>query len=531
MKMKNSNRGAALVTVLVTTTFLTVLVTTLAYMSYMNYITKSMRQVSTDNFYTDEFALDDLTTELQQLSSGSPATSAIPDLVAAVSNAGDTAHWNGGKMASYIKLASQEANISVQAADGKSPDIVATSNTVTFKNVNIRSTTKKGGYVSNITSDITLAWPTVPKENFGVYDFSLITDAQMDIQKGNVTVGGCLYCRQPQDKDWAIRVRSGAVLSIIGPMALIHGKIQVDNGGILTIASKAYITGGIQIDEGGMMFNTSDTVEYAGVEPDSSRIKGKQPTLKYASDPAKRAEWVQAFDDLAGADGIGYSMVNEHLIIRNANGSIFDIYDRPGDLSSIAADDSFLFYNTQFNKESKPLKDGSKVKALVGLPTDTSNAINNSLVLSNQPMTIRGDCSNSTFICNNKTTLIFDIPGVPTFMQHMTEEGYEAAKNVLFVGHDYNINNNHPTYVSGYFDDYKTQAVVFADSGSMYGTEKIEYYKKSSSNDNIIPVGNLITPAAEANIAELLAIAGGGGVRPENSFVVYTNWHKDKKND
>ena len=115
-----------------------------------------------------------------------------------------------------------------------------------------------------------------------------------------MTVGGCLYCRQPQGTDWAIRVHSGAVLSIIGPMAVVHGKIQVDNGGILTNASKTYVTGGIDIRDGGMLFNTSDTMEYAGVAPSSSRVKGIQPTLKYADNEAKRNEWVQAFDELSG---------------------------------------------------------------------------------------------------------------------------------------------------------------------------------------------------------------------------------------
>ena len=64
---KADNRGAGMVTVMVAIVFIGIMATSLCYMAYMNYLTKTMKYYSTDNFYTDEYALSDLTASLQQI--------------------------------------------------------------------------------------------------------------------------------------------------------------------------------------------------------------------------------------------------------------------------------------------------------------------------------------------------------------------------------------------------------------------------------------------------------------------------------
>ena len=65
-KKKLGNKGAAIVAVLIGILFIAILASSLLYMSTMNYKMKSMRQFSSDNFYTAEFALNDLLSQIKQ---------------------------------------------------------------------------------------------------------------------------------------------------------------------------------------------------------------------------------------------------------------------------------------------------------------------------------------------------------------------------------------------------------------------------------------------------------------------------------
>ena len=60
MKVLKNKKGAALVAVLIGILFIAILASSLLYMSTMNYQMKSMHQFSTDNFYTAEYAMDDM---------------------------------------------------------------------------------------------------------------------------------------------------------------------------------------------------------------------------------------------------------------------------------------------------------------------------------------------------------------------------------------------------------------------------------------------------------------------------------------
>ncbi len=61
-----NNKGAALVAVLIGVLFITILASSLLYMSTMNYQMKGMRYQLTDNFYTAEFAIEDMMAQMRQ---------------------------------------------------------------------------------------------------------------------------------------------------------------------------------------------------------------------------------------------------------------------------------------------------------------------------------------------------------------------------------------------------------------------------------------------------------------------------------
>lgn len=528
MRLKNGKKGAALVSVLVATTFMTVLVTTLLYMSYMNYLTRSMRHTSTDNFYTDEFALDDLATSLQELGADDPAGLGKDYLVSCTSSDGGNT-WNAGTLQSLIRVASKEADIAVGVPDGKTPTMKVNSRSVTYKNVKLTSTTRKGGYVSSLVSDITIAWPDQPLNSYGIYDFSIITDSQIEAKEGQCAVGGCLYCRQQPDKDWAIKVDSSGVLNLNCPFGVVHGKIVIEDGGCLCVGGDLYVTGGIDIQEGGVMFVTG-SIEYAGMEPNSGRMKGKTDKVKkHPGTDAEVAAWVQQFDDLAGTDGFTGAMVNTKAHILK-NGSTTEWY------AADAPSAGYLFYNNKFGenraKPSQTLSDGTVTYAQVlgsSLDTFNSGCFSDSLVLSNSPsLNIRGNLANSTIIEAAKDiTIVLDITADPTYLGKMTEEGYEKAKDVLFDGSLDNYNGGTPQFLGGYFATYKdsTELHEFSNSGSDFSAGVIHYYRIGTKN--VLPIGSLITPEAETNVATLLNYAQGGTVDPVDSFIIYNNWYKE----
>ncbi len=59
-RLKKDNRGSALVTVLIAVTFLSILITTLLYVSVTNYKTKQIDYLNTSSFYQSEAALEEI---------------------------------------------------------------------------------------------------------------------------------------------------------------------------------------------------------------------------------------------------------------------------------------------------------------------------------------------------------------------------------------------------------------------------------------------------------------------------------------
>ncbi len=66
LKRKTDNRGSAIVTVIVVTTFITIIATTVLYISARNYQTKQVAYQNTKSFYQAEEALDTLKALLAQ---------------------------------------------------------------------------------------------------------------------------------------------------------------------------------------------------------------------------------------------------------------------------------------------------------------------------------------------------------------------------------------------------------------------------------------------------------------------------------
>lgn len=192
MKKLMKNKGVAMVTVLITITFLGVLASSLMYMAYLNLLTKHVRIKSTDNFYTDEAALDEISVALQQVAMNAAsldlAKSAIKTKVG----------FSSGKYspASVAAIASKTAaeGVTIECTTAPADAIlVEGANSVTLKNVRLKTTSAKEGFVSTIQTDISINFLAKQPDGLNINDFSIITDDWIDVGCGSQIYEGNLY--------------------------------------------------------------------------------------------------------------------------------------------------------------------------------------------------------------------------------------------------------------------------------------------------------------------------------------------------
>lgn len=234
MKFNRNNRGMAFVSVLIAVLFIGLLATSLCFMAYNNYITKSTRWSSENNFYYDEFALNELSTIIRdrgevgkvdakayydaqptEYKESNPepdeTTEFFKALATAVGATGDdgdptktfSGTWNPDNMNALITTygISESSNIDVEVsvpndAGGtrNSPVYERKGQEVFIKNVRIKVTDNNTSYTTTITTDIHM--PTKPAGyRMPVNEFSLMADGPLYWTSGGIMhIGGNLFC-------------------------------------------------------------------------------------------------------------------------------------------------------------------------------------------------------------------------------------------------------------------------------------------------------------------------------------------------
>ncbi len=325
--MKNlKNKGAAMISVLVATVFIAIIATTLLYMAYLNYLTKAVRNASNDNFYTCEYALDDLATSLQQIAAetNSPSDAISKLRLNCVGVAGNSSgRYDNAKVTSLIKLASQVADITVSSnAPATDDNFIVSGNSITLKNLIITADSKNDDdpYHSTISTDLTLTFNTSTDGGMDVNDFSVITDDQIVwtegtcggtynsqggrcVMTGNVFVRsqgwldahvtydalgkGTLDTYNTSDNDYTNLDRNAiicgvvsgtatkmSVMQLTGDRGIVVGNIVVGSGGVLTITGDFTVLGNIYVINGGVLLCSSNLKCYGKVKVDSSSALG-----------------------------------------------------------------------------------------------------------------------------------------------------------------------------------------------------------------------------------------------------------------
>lgn len=545
--MKNNNKGAAMITVMIAVMFIGLLATSLVYMSFMNYQAKSMKWATQDNFYYDEFALDDLTTEMQQwcADQNKEIEECISDLQS-ICGASPGGGYNPDALeANFLHITN--SNGAFQAIDLSSddPQFERRGNKLIFKNLKIESTDYRG-YHSTIIVDFSIKLTNGSKGGMDVNDFSIITDQPMHwTGGGNLVYGGNVFIMNKSGGD-AVTIGNKTTVTINGDRGLIVGDITIDGGAILCISGQVTVTGNINVNSGAL-FCTSNLI--VGGSVNGTNVFGEYSTQSIETDKffGEDADFngglaTNLMSDvyIIGQDwshGNATTVVALNAACDNSRYNSEEGY-KPNSLGALA---QFVNYNDMGMGQAACFRAGS----------DNMNATPNTLLFLPSMSALRGgDYSNTTIICpsGGSGTSFDDSNGIE--MGNMDPDDYEAAKNMLMSGqtiqYSFNGVNMNVNLAGGTMDDMMAivndkknnsnldeqllngDTATFADGtvihAYMAGNEtRYAVYKNGQC---YVPYGYFISPESSTMITKLF---NGilGDTSSLSTVVGYDNWIKE----
>lgn len=519
---KLNNKGVALVTVLITMTFATILATSLIYMAYMNYAMKSMRYSSTDNFYTAEFALDDLTMAMQQLASekGSAADAVAALLgsaegVGAYTNGNNKQQYNNECVRAMIQVATREATISVntvyeQNANGTiSSNVISTGNSVELKGLEITSITDSG-YKSTIVTDLKIVFPSSSLGDLDINDFSVLTDSPVVVEAGNCYFTGCVFIGDgtPGSVANALTIKGGSTVHILSPRGVINGNISVESGATLVITGTVSVVGKINLASDATLICTDALQVKEGVI--GGHVRGAdRNAIKNAT---------------MNAEGIPDALLEQLIVPVHM---YYSGHWHEVTLQNLV--DAWTWKKGTANEGS------TEVNVYFGLE-NTTNGLSHNLVLSPSPVTIKMAMSDSTIIANGGITIGQAGSAKSTIMQRLSDEEYELAKSsflgILQEQGYYGPGNNIKFPSSGKAPDDIPESAAHEKEVDIRVTSNPAYhytvtYKCGSNADsNYVSVGNFINEKSSKILTDIFGSAQGEAAASTSIISIY-NWSKE----
>lgn len=489
-----NNKGVAMITVLITITFLGILASSLMYMAYMNYLTKTVRYRSTDNFYTDEMALDEISAKLQQIAasvSGNSNANAIKAIGTAVGASGGK--YDPAKVAALATNTKAEGvTVTVETAAADCIFNAASNNSkVTLENVILKTVSVAEDYSSTITTDITIVFKSPSSTGVKLNEFSIIADDWINLSVGSHVYEGNLYLENknvtkryfglgttkktpkevgsytystPLDasKYCSVWLHHGndaiATCTLSCPAGILVGDIVIQDQSALNIAGKVAVFGNIYVNKNCLLSVTGDVSLYGklyykdkkdiiGIDnikeeaiPDSA---WESLCLEYDEEEKEINGKKETVKKYTGANGLANSIYADYFVHGDSTNG--------GDKWFMQSVDMFELRAEEGDK-SKRTTSVSEVYAKFGNPNGTvvhGDDLNNSLtilyrnpsganpwytppVTGNEGYLIHGgNLSNSTII--TKFSLNTSDGQVnDAFTGHMTDVAYDAACYTTF---------------------------------------------------------------------------------------------------
>lgn len=529
-----NNKGMAMVTVLIALTFIAIIASSLLYMAYMNYRMKVMRYNSMDNFYTAEYALADLTTTLQNIAANQPS---VPDAVDKVKDAVGYSLASGVKSYSntavqaLIQQASQEADILISTTDTYDTDGDGTADVSNFAEYNdhimlygVRITARTRDaepYVSTISTDIKLVFDAAAGE-LDVNDFSVLTDSPIVLDNKEVIWSGNVFVGRG-DGDTALTLKNVSLLTIISNRGIIAGDISIQRGCTVNITGNIVVYGDIKVEAGGSLICTGN-LKHTGsiIRSTGGTVKGI-PTTQFTPQTVPPT----------GIDTDGDGVVDDRLatailspVFVTTNGT--DWIEMS--LKDFSSGGTIVSAGRLKSSGTNP-SNHTVITTTIGLENPINDGHDYLTLSASDVLEVRGDLPYSTIVSTGQITYFGDHK--ITYMQCMSDENYEFAKNIM-VGRNGQLPNganaNFATGVAGYTIQlpaglpagYKEK--VITDPDPTKGTlGRTVYY---AHNQCYLPLGYFIAEDASLIISQAFA-ASSGDMDPKNTYVVYSNYVKE----
>ncbi len=472
MRAKN-NSGMAFVTVLIAVMFVGLLVSSLAYMAYNNYVSKAMKWQTTDNFYYDEFALEDLSSGLRQKATTQCNIRMVADptldvgkvfiaelaLAAGVPDDGNynssfSGKWVPAYMENVLGVTDNsqfDVSISVSTIPGRTqPLYERVQKDIKFKNVCITVVDKKTNYTTTITTDI-----CIPGEfkaaGIPVNDFSLMTDQPVDWSGGGImTLTGNLFCMDhaldsshTTHNGDALTLGNGANVQILGEKSLIIGNVVVGKNSNLTIGGNATISGKLTVEAGAQVhfLGTGVVVGDFDCQGSYDGYYSKKDGLTARADAifSKTGTYNMGLSSAIADDveiileGTGSSDLKTMRFCKGTNSDGWDdtTYVCSNKYGSISALETKRKETETLNAAGSP--SGAKV-AVRPNSDDFTDQKNSLILMGGNSNSIRQDYTNSTIISTCGSAVHSYDPQSGPVISKMSDADYNACLNTLVGG-------------------------------------------------------------------------------------------------
>ncbi len=546
MKSLKKNKGAALVAVLIGVLFITILCSSMLYMTTINYRMKSQREFATDNFYTAELGLNQLMTQIRQYSSvqADPKTALRGYL-----NGGGN-HFNVTNlqsMVNHIDNTMVRGLQKIEIKDAYAGTAVASyeevGNYIKLKGVQVTayadSPDGKGTYESNIVTDIWVGFPASSDAPGKLNDFSILSDSPLYVSESSQYFGGDVYMRQNGSLGTdALKVGPLSVVTILGNYTFFDGDLHVENGGVCYLAGTTYVRGNIKVEGTGQVLYGSNLYVQGGTS--GSVVSCGNGKLNPG--PVKWDNYEKY------KNGLGGMLVSKYMHLHVNSSTYSDGFGNGGTNNDALLTQRQMWTackNGGWNKSDALVTgtvDGVTASAIYLTNSDNVSGGDHYqdclIIAAGCPSNFEGSLTNCTFlnVCNDSSLKIhIQAKGFP--WGTMDDAHFDAARKLFVKGKSdspgVQIKNDskslsveNMTPVAGKSDEFNLGGDVI----KVYSTDdggKPYYYVKGNENQNYFTFDNFLDKNMEKTLREFKGAAGNDDSGSSQPMIKIVNWTKD----
>ena len=256
-RLIKDNRGAALVTAVITIMFIAILGTTLLSVSYSNLIMKRNNTRAKDNNYTAEMAMGELQTVIRSQADKTAVVNLLHDSAKVNTT---TKTFNAS---TFYPMASSEMNSSDDLVTITYGNITETPDSIVISD--ITATSIVDGFESKVQTDMTITYTSGGRYNLDINDFSILTDQDFSIgdaaqdRATNAHIYGYLYCGKRAGTNNAMVISYNSNINIISEAAIINGDLIVkDKATLHILGGTCIVTGDIYVQGNGTLIVSSE---------------------------------------------------------------------------------------------------------------------------------------------------------------------------------------------------------------------------------------------------------------------------------